>query len=73
MEQLERDPEMRVTSIIADMVERHYLRGMVGIGGKFGCEICKSEAETKGGISWTYPQCTTGEERTEEDSVFYAR
>ncbi len=67
------DPEVRVTSIIADMVERKFLRGMVGIGGKYGCEMCKAEAETKGGISWTYPQCACGEERTEEESQYYAR
>ncbi len=73
VQQLAEDPTMRVTSIVADMVERHFLRGMVGIGGKWACEICKAGAETKGGISWTYPQCASGEERTEEDSVFYAR
>ncbi len=70
---LSKDPEVRVTSIIADMVERKFLRGMVGIGGKYGCEMCKAEAETKGGISWTYPQCACGDERTEEESQYYAR
>lgn len=73
VQQLETIPDMKVTSIVADMVERHYLRGMVGIGGKWACEICKAGAETKGGISWTYPQCASGSFRTEEESVFYAR
>ncbi len=72
-EQLNADDELRVTLLICDMVERHYLRGMNAIAAKFGCEVCKTPAETKGGVHWPYPKCLAGETRTMEECKHYAR
>ncbi len=64
---------MQVTTVICDMVERHYLRGMVAISGKYGCEVCKRGAQTRGGVQWPYPKCTPGEERCLAESILFAR
>ena len=73
VEELPHVPELKITLILADMVERHYLRGMVTIAGKYGCEMCKACAETRGGISWTFPHCMGAGLRTPEESEHFAR
>ncbi len=66
---------MRVTLVVCDMVERHYIKGLNASGARFGCELCKAAALTKGrgGVRWTFPQCKPGEPRTREEMEFYAR
>ncbi len=57
MDEVNSDPEVRLRKIIADMVERHFLRGMIGIAGKWSCEVCISEGVARiggGGMQWPF-------------------
>ncbi len=74
-EQLNADPEMRVTLVLCDMVERHYIKGLNASGARLGCEFCEAAALTKGrgGVRWTYPNCVPGQPRTRERMIYFAR
>ncbi len=57
VEEVQADGDFRVTEFIGDMVERHYVKGLISVNGKFGCEVCEAPAITEGrGSKWPYPQ-----------------
>ncbi len=64
MDEINADPHFKVTAFIGDMVERHYVKGLVSVNGTFGCEVCKAAA--RGRQKW--PAETYGQEyRTTEE------
>lgn len=50
------DPRLRIVMVVADKVERHVLKGLVNVNGKYGCEVGTGRAKTVGGTCWPYPQ-----------------
>ncbi len=50
------DPDLKLAYIVADMPERHTLRGLITINGRWSCEFCKGRGDTGGGISWPWPK-----------------
>ena len=73
IEQISADPELRLRHVIADMPERHFLRGLVSHQGKKSCEICIAEAVANPSVNWPYPECYGFRERTEEEMIHAAR
>ncbi len=58
------DKDFKVTAFIGDMVERHYIKGLVSVNGQYGCEVCK--ATSHGRQKWPYPETTGKALRTSE-------
>ena len=61
LSEVERDPDIRLRFVVADKVERHFLKGIVSVAGLYSCEVCVGSGETRkggggGGISWPYPR-----------------
>ncbi len=58
---------MKVHRIVADMLERHHLRGLVAHSGFYSCEFCMAAGKGRsGGIDFYYPANWDCEERTKE-------
>ncbi len=73
MEEINQDPDIKVTSVLADMPERHTLRGLIAISGRYSCEYCVGRARTGGGISWPYPEFYKCDLRNHQDMEGIAR
>ncbi len=56
VQELNLDHDIKVRYIVADMPERHTLRGLIAIQGRCSCEFCKGRGDTGGGISWPCPK-----------------
>ena len=75
VQELNQDPDITVTYIVADMPERHTLRGLTTINGGWSCEFCIGMGDTGGGISWPYPKywdCPLREHDTMEGIARYS-
>ncbi len=71
---MKKDPHIKVTKAICDMVERHYLKGLACIAAAYGCEFCLARASTKGkGVQWLYPETAEKPERNADDMKALAR
>ena len=69
MQEANQDPEMRISLVLCDMVERRLIRGMKNSNSTYGCEICKAA-----GCNKHWPPETQGHPyRTEEESRMFAR
>ncbi len=65
IDEINMDNEVVLTKVIADMVERHFLRGMICIAGQWSCEYCISQGVTRvGGMHWPYERTAHFPERT---------
>ncbi len=76
MDEILAEPRVNVVKVVADMVERHDIRGLMGHTGKLACEYCTCEAPTVGSkVCWPYPQCLAKDEqaRTHEGTKNIAR
>ncbi len=56
MREINADPDIKLRAVVADMPERHFLRGLIAISGRFSCEICIAEGTTGKSMSWPYPE-----------------
>ncbi len=66
MEEINGDEEFIAKKVIADMVERHYLKGMKGHTGHNSCECCYAVGNGPfGKVDYDYPRSTTGMHRTD--------
>ena len=81
LQEIEHDPEVTLLYFIGDKVERHEMKGLVAVSGKFSCEIGEGSGKSKtvmtrgktkrtGGICWPYPDCMDCPTRDMEE---YAR
>ena len=60
VEELGEEPRVVLTKIVADMPERHDLKGLVGHQGFHACEYCDLKGVTsdgRGNVYRPYPQC----------------
>ncbi len=74
VEEVQADKDFRVTDFIGDMVERHYVKGLISVNGKYGCEVCEAPAYTQGrGSQWPYPQTAGYPDRTVEGMLAVSR
>ncbi len=66
---------MTLRRIIADMVERHTLKGLVAIAGHFACEYCKAKGVyyERQGVRWPWPDCAGAPLRDNDDFEAVAR
>ena len=64
---------MKLSAVIADKKERHFLKGIVSVGGYYSCESCKAKGRHRGGMSWPLPHSIRGEMRTHEEHKDIAR
>ncbi len=65
--QISEDGDVRLFRIVADMLERHHLRGLVAHSGFYSCEYCLAEGRgISGGIDFYFPANYGVEERTHE-------
>ncbi len=55
------------------MPERHTLRGMMPIQGRFSCEFCVGRGDTGSGIRWPFPKYYGKRKRTHQDTEAFAR
>lgn len=66
--ELNRDTDIFITNVVADMVERHKLRGLITINGRYSCEFCTCEGKTRvGGVDWPYQETHGKPLRTHEE------
>ena len=72
MDEVAADPDLTLRFLIADMPERHYLKGLVHHSGKKSCESCLATASSGKGIHWPYDTCAGFPERTKENMQFAA-
>lgn len=73
MEEINADPDLTLRLVIADMVERHYLRGQISIAGRYSCEYCVAKGDTGKGMRWPYPKYHGAELRLHEELEDIAR
>ena len=46
---------MAFDKVIADKLERHLLKGLVGVGGYYSCEVCKGKGKHRVSMTWPHP------------------
>ncbi len=73
VQEVNADPEVSIKLVIADMPERHTLRGMMPIQGRFSCEFCVGRGDTGSGIRWPFPKYYGKRKRTHQDTEAFAR
>lgn len=52
VDEINADPDLVFSFLVADTPERHVAKGIVGHGGKRACELCVGTASTAGGVHW---------------------
>ena len=56
---------MDISFVVADKVERHFLKGLVSVGGYFSCEVCTGKGVHRGAsLGRTLTLSTARSERT---------
>ncbi len=73
VQEINDDPDIQVAHVVADMPERHTLRGLTTINGRWSCEFCKGKGDTGGGISWPCPKYWKCPLRTHDEMEGIAR
>ncbi len=72
--QINDDADVRLTLVIGDMVERHFLRAMIASTGRCSCEFCIAlGAPRVGSTHWPYDISSDAEMRTHEHFLEVAR
>ncbi len=73
MQEINDDGDITLKVVIADMPERHSLRAMMPIQGRYSCEFCVGKGDTGSGIMWPYPKYYGCALRTHEEVEAFAR
>ncbi len=61
------DPDIVVKKVIADMVERHSIKGLKGHNGHNSCEMCEAPGNGPNGkIDFDYPRSARFRTRTHQ-------
>ena len=79
MDELNADPDIVLTLFLADMIERHHIKGMINIAGRYSCEYCVAEGVTRkgdqrgGGVKWPHDRTAHATLRTHDKFEEIAR
>ncbi len=74
LDEVNADPDFKITQVVCDMVERHYIKGLSCIAAAYGCEFCIAKAFTKQkGAQWPFPDTVGHPERTAQGMIEVAR
>ena len=73
VQEVNNDPDIVIKLVIADMPERHTLRGMMPIQGRYSCEFCVGRGDTGSGIRWPYPKYYGKRKRSHLETEAFAR
>lgn len=57
MDELCADPDVRIRHVLADKVERHVLKCLPGVTGRYSCERCLCPGLGTS-VGWPYPYAT---------------
>jgi hypothetical protein len=67
VQELNSDPDFHLRKLVADMIERHFVKGLIAISGQWSCEYCVGRGRTRqGGIHWPYAESAGHALRTSE-------
>lgn len=67
------DPQCHLVACLHDMIERHHVKGMVGVSAYYSCEFCLRKGSTGSGIQWPHVPRRTFPLRQPEDFAHVMR